>query len=438
MDPSITGTVGPSTALRRGSPHGPRMEKEIIVGRQPILNVKNELFAYELLYRDLESDNYISDNRSATASVVMHTLNQFGLKQILGGHPAFIKVDGSFLMQDMIYSIPKEQFVLSLFDDIVPSGAILERIAHFHREGYRFALNDTLLSNEAFSRIGALLPYLRYYKIDTRETDFTTLNNRSIIEHLVGRGISCIATKVESHKTHHACIDAGFELFQGYYFSRPKMMSNSVFTADQASVMKIWRLIVSDAPIGDITDAFELNPVFSAQLLNYINSAAFHFTTPIRSIQQVLMLLGRMPLMQWLLLTINAKKMSSAEEQMPIQSLLLNRIEIMLGLFEMMPDKGGIDKHDVHFVGLLSFIDLLLNTPLGGVMEELNVDVEIRRALMNHEGLLGELLLAARAIEYFDMPALETFLERHSIPVDDVVALTFKTIEKVNRFETSI
>ena len=335
------------------------MEKEIIVGRQPILNRNNELFAYELLYRDVENDNIIPDNRSATASVLVHSLNQFGLKQILGHFPAFIKIDSAFLMQDMIYSIPKDQFILALFDDIVLSNAIMERIAYFHKQGYRFAINDTILSNEALTRLKPVLPYISYCKIDSRDTDLEALNTLSIIRHLNEQGIECIATKVETHKVYHACMEAGFHYFQGYYFSRPKLMSNRIITADQVSVMKIWKLIVADTQIRDIAAAFEENPAFSAQLLSYVNSAAFHFKTPIRSIEQVLTLLGRMPLMQWLLLTINARNMTSPEEQMPLQLLLINRIEIMLGLFRLIPDKGDLSEREVHFVGLLSFIDIL-------------------------------------------------------------------------------
>ena len=414
------------------------MEKEIIVGRQPILNRNNELFAYELLYRDVENDNIIPDNRSATASVLVHSLNQFGLKQILGHFPAFIKIDSAFLMQDMIYSIPKDQFILALFDDIVLSNAIMERIAYFHKQGYRFAINDTILSNEALTRLKPVLPYISYCKIDSRDTDLEALNTLSIIRHLNEQGIECIATKVETHKVYHACMEAGFHYFQGYYFSRPKLMSNRIITADQVSVMKIWKLIVADTQIRDIAAAFEENPAFSAQLLSYVNSAAFHFKTPIRSIEQVLTLLGRMPLMQWLLLTINARNMTSPEEQMPLQLLLINRIEIMLGLFRLIPDKGDLSEREVHFVGLLSFIDILLNMPLSSVLEELNVDEEIKAALIDQKGLLGELLKAARSIEHFNMDALESFLEHHHIPVDDVITLTLKTIEKVNSFETTL
>jgi EAL and modified HD-GYP domain-containing signal transduction protein len=414
------------------------MEKEILIGRQPILNADNELFAYELLYRDIERDNVIPDNRSATSSVLVHTLNQFGLKQILGQLPAFIKVDGAFLMQDMIYSIPKDQFVLALFDDVTLSNAIIERITYFYNEGYRFAINDTALSNETLTSFKSVLKYISYCKIDTQRTDLDDLNTRSAIAHLNDLEILCIATKVETHKAYHTCVDMGFRYFQGYYFSRPKLMTHKVFDADQASVMKIWKLIVADTPIRDIADAFEINPAISAQLLSYMNSASFHFKAPIRSIQQVLTLLGRMPLMQWLLLTINARGMSSPQEQMPLQLLLINRIETMLGLFKLIPDKGAITEREVHFVGLLSCIDILMNIPLTTVLEELNVDPEIKDALLEQKGLLGELLKAARSIEHFNMDALETFLQQHDIPVDDVLNLTLQTIEKVNKFETSI
>jgi len=414
------------------------MEKEIIVARQPILNAKNELFAYELLYRDVENDNIIMDHRAATANLLVHILNQFGLKKMLGSFPAFIKIDGSFLMQDMIYSIPKEHFYLALFENIVLSGAILERIAYFYKEGYRFAINDTALHGDELIRLEPILKYVSFCKIDTRDTDFTLPVTLEKIAHLRELGVQCIATKVENHQTYQNCLDAGFGYFQGYYFSRPKLLTNRIYDADKASVMKIWRLVVADASVQDIANAFEETPVLSVQLLSYINSAAFHFKAPIRSIQQVLTLLGRMPLMQWLLLTINARKLATPEEQVPLQMLLLNRIEIMLGLYRLLPDKQEVESSEVHFVGLLSFIDILMGVPLSSVLEELHVDEEIQSALLNQSGLLGELLKAARAIEYFDMASLEAFLEAYGIAVDDVINLTLKTIEKVNSFETSL
>ena len=411
------------------------MEKEIFIGRQPILDAESVLFAYELLYRDLERDDVITDNRSATASVLVHILNQFGLKQIVGRYPAFVKVDIAFLMQDMIYTIPKEQFVLALFDTIVLSRAILERIAHFHREGYRFAINDTALEPTLLSTFKPLLPYISYCKINTQQSDLSSPGSRDLLKQLNALGIACIATRVESHKTFQICLDAGFSYFQGYYFSRPKLLANRIHDAEKAIVMKLWRLVIADAPIRDIAAAFERTPALSAQLLRYINSAAFQFRAPIRSIQQILTLLGRIPLMQWLLLSINAKHLATPEQQIPLQMLLLNRIEVMQRLFQLIRHKGLIEKQEVHFVALLSFIDILLGVPLSSIIEELDLDPRIRDALIEQKGLLGDLLKAARAIEHFDMQALEEFLERYDIAADDVISLTMQSIEKINAYE---
>lgn len=414
------------------------MQKDIFVARQPILNGNNELFAYELLYRDIDNDNHISDNRAATASVLVHTLNQFDISQILGPTPAFIKVDSAFLMQDMIYSIPKDQFVLALFQESVLSGPIIERISHFHKNGWSFAVNDSTLDHTIIANFQPILEYLSYWKIDTQSTDLQELNIQSLIHHLRDHSVACIATKVETLKVFHHCKEMGFDYFQGYYFSRPRLLTNRIFDAEQATVMKLWNLIMSDVPVKEISAAFEETPTLCAQLLNYINSAAFHFKAPIQSITQVLMLLGRMPLMQWLLLTINARTMASPKQQIPLQILLINRIEIMLGLFHLIKHHGNVDTHHVHFVGLLSFIDILLGIPLSTVLEQLNVDATISEALIEQKGLLGDLLQAARAIEHFDMDAMSSFLETYDISADDVITLTMKTIEKVNAFEESL
>ena len=62
---------------------------EVFVGRQPILNEKNEIFGYELLFRDSEK-NYaiIKDNIEATARVILNLLVYMDFHKIIGSKKA--------------------------------------------------------------------------------------------------------------------------------------------------------------------------------------------------------------------------------------------------------------------------------------------------------------------------------------------------------------
>ncbi len=412
------------------------MKKEISIGRQPILDKGNNIFAYELLYRDLEQDHLITDNRSATATVLVNILNQFGIKKIIGTHPAFIKIDSSFLLHDMILSIPKEHFIFAIFDDAVLGSAVIERIRQLHSDGYRFAINDTAFTAEILQAFKPVIPHLSFIKIDssTAEVDEIT----PLIKKYNLQTIQFIATKLETRSAFGMWSRDNIDLFQGYYFSKPKLLTHTIFSTDQITVLKVWRLIIEDVPVNQITVALEESPTLVVQLLRYVNSAYFHFRAPIKSVTQVISLIGRMPLIQWLLLLINAKNMGKEPEDNPLQGLLLNRIEIMIGLHGLMDPKPNITKDELYFVGLLSLIDILLEMPLSSVLEELHIDPAISAALLKQEGILGEILMTARAIEYCDTAAIEKFLNFYRIAPDDVVILMLNTIEKINKFESSI
>ena len=83
------------------------------LGRQPILDKDGDIVAYDLLYAD---GSKVSSDRYATAAVISSVLNTFGVEPILGRYPAFVRVDRKMLLHDLIFSVPKEFFVLSLLE----------------------------------------------------------------------------------------------------------------------------------------------------------------------------------------------------------------------------------------------------------------------------------------------------------------------------------
>jgi EAL and modified HD-GYP domain-containing signal transduction protein len=106
------------------------MMEHIYLGRQPIIGIDGELYAYEVLYRDKNKSSAISDKRYASASVISNILNKFGKRALLGNRMAFVKIDRKFLMQDLIFSIPNEFFIFSILDDVEFDERAIERVEH--------------------------------------------------------------------------------------------------------------------------------------------------------------------------------------------------------------------------------------------------------------------------------------------------------------------
>ncbi len=69
------------------------------------------------------------------------------------------------------------------------------------------------------------------------------------------------------------------------------------------------------------------------------------------------------------------------------------------------------DSHEASFVGILSLVDALLRVPIDVVLDEINVDIDVKKALLNRDGELGKLLDLVVAIEKFDMPKTDGILD---------------------------
>ena len=82
--------------------------QEVFLGRQPILDRDQQLFAYELLFRsgDAASGNFASfiDGNHATATVIANAFTEFSMADALGPYQGFIKVDHGLLFSDLIHA----------------------------------------------------------------------------------------------------------------------------------------------------------------------------------------------------------------------------------------------------------------------------------------------------------------------------------------------
>lgn len=413
------------------------MQGNQYLGRQPIINSCGEIAAYELFYRDEELCCDVKGRRFVAASVISCVLNKFGAKNLLGRHRAFIISDSDFLLHDMILSIPKDLFVFSLAECIEVNERLAERVEHLYCHGYMLAINDIALSEETIDKFVPILNFVHFCKIDSKAYDSAYVDEG--IRRLKQYPLQLIATKVESHAEFETFQSLGMDLFQGYYFAKPNILESRSYDPTHVSVIKLCNLLMSDASIDEIADAFESNHAIAVHLLQFINSAAFHFTQRISSIKNVLTLVGRNPLTQWLMLMIYSKSVSRSESQSPLILMVKSRTELMTGLLKLI--EPGVDSGRVgeaYFVGVLSLIDVLFSVELEEVLNDLNVSPAVKDALLKKEGQLGEIYGLIPSIEHFDSPVLEEFIYNYSLDPTDVAQMMVNAIESVNMFEEAL
>lgn len=409
----------------------------VYLARQPIVSIDDTLEAYEIMYLDSNKTVSIGNNLSASASVVNSVLNKFGTQNFLSEHKAFIKVDERFLMSDLIVTIPNDIFTLSLFKEIELNEKVVERIEQLHEKGFTLAINDIDLSREHIIRYKKVLDYIVYFKINIYAD--MNLEDKDLIIELQDYGVKVVATKIEDEFQYQTSKDLECDLYQGYWFAKPQILENEKFDPAQFNVLKLYNMLISDTSIDEITAEFEQNHALTLQLLQFINSAHFHFRNKISSVHHILTLIGRKPLSQWLMLMIYSKSVSKGEKVSPLMLMVRNRTELMQNLLKILkPDVRSNALGEAYLVGVLSLVDTIFKAELTDILEHIHISDIAKKALLHDEGTLGMLYKLVRAVEDFNVAEIVAFSKRYKVAEESIQEVILKSIEDVNEFESSL
>ena len=406
--------------------------ENVYLGRQPIVDSNSSICAYEILYRDKNKKSNTGDDRHASASVINSILNVFGTKSLLGEYKAFIQIDDKFLMHDIVFTIPKEFFIFSLISKIEMTEKVVERVQQLHAKGYELCINDIDLRN--VGKYKSVLKELSYIKIDF-EFEMPA-NAKELIEKIKSYGIKIIATKIETTKKYELAKELGCDWFEGYFFAEPKIVENAVYEPSQFHILKLYNLLLQDVNIDEITKEFEDNHEVTVKLLRFINSGAFHFRQRLSSIHHILVLVGRVPLAQWLMLMIYSKSVSKDETKSPLMLMVKYRTELMQNILKVVDPTAGTNMlGEAYFVGVLSLIDTVFGVKLETILDDMHISDEVKNAILFDEGILGEIFSLVRDIEAFDTQAISEFEERYFLHDNVIKNIVLQGIKDVNSFE---
>ncbi len=381
--------------------------QNVYVGRQPILDLNQQVVAYELLFRAGENAAGMPvDGALATAHVIVTAFSELGLENVLGPSRGFINVNREILLHDAIELLPRHQVVLELDEDILGDEEVIARCRTLKQEGFRIAIDSVTTVND---RVTQLLPIADVVKVETSLIAPDEL--KSLVGALLKTQCLKLAQKVETKEQAEHCRQLGFDLFQGYFFARPTVMSTKRADPGKAGLLRLLTLVLSEAEVGEIEQAFKHMPELSYSLLRMVNSVAGGMSKRIGSLRQAIVVLGRKPLQRWVQLLIYTAGHERAGLGNPLMDMAATRGKTLelLALKAHASDREYAD--NAFMVGILSLLDALLEMPIKDIVAELKLEDEIAAALLHRSGRLGGLLRLVEAKERDDVEAVVALLE---------------------------
>lgn len=385
------------------NPHG----DSVFLGRQPILDRRQELFAYELLFRNnSENAANVSDDLAATASVISHAFGEIGVEQALGPYKGFINCDAALLLSDLPELLPPDKIVLEVLETVELTPEIIERCADLKRHGFMLAIDDFTHEVE---RWRPLLLLTDIVKIDLQQLDRHQLLDTT--NTLKAYPLRLLAEKVDSREMADVCRNLGYDYFQGYYFARPAILGGQKLGQSQAALMRLLALVLQDAETSQLENALKQQPGLAFNLLRLTNSVATGVRMKITSLRHAITVLGRRQLQRWLQLVIYTNP-DGKEFPSPLMHLAATRgrmIELLAS--RMRPGDREFEGH-AFLTGIMSLMPALLGVPMENVLQGLPLEHNVVEALTSRSGELGALLSLAESLEQHDNETTRQLAQR--------------------------
>ncbi|MEF1288685.1 EAL and HDOD domain-containing protein [Vibrio sp. M260118] len=390
--------------------------RDTYVARQPILNAKRQTLGYELLFRDGESNAYPAhvDSNRATYRLIVENFLTIGTNPALAKSRCFINFPHSSLVRLLPLSLPKEQIVVEVLETCTPNDELFEAIKQIHASGYLIALDDFVYKPE-WERF---LPYVQIVKIDIMATGLE--ESCALVKERLAKGVKrrFLAEKVETEQEFLATRSAGFTFFQGYFFSKPQVISQRYVSPQHVIAMELFREVCKPSVDFEKVEKIVARDVaLSYKLLRFVNTMSNRIETPISSFRQALVYLGQDKLKIFVSLAVAS--FVSARKPQEIYTLSLQRAQFFL----LMSNDNPFNQYreQAFLIGLLSLLDSMLDMSLKDLVEQLPLSETIKAALLEREGPYGDLIKLEECYERADWQGVESACQRLNLSFNEVM-----------------
>jgi c-di-GMP-related signal transduction protein len=360
------------------------------VARQPIFDRFQNVFGYEILFRNGIEDYFNADPELAARSTLDSSL-LFGISTLCDNRRAFVNCTREVLFKDLITLLPPSQTVAEILETVEPEERVVEACKRLKSFGYLIALDDFAPNDPRIS----LVEYADIIKVDFRAT--RPEERAGMMRRFGSAKCKMLAEKLETPSEFHQARDMGFAYFQGYFFCRPEIVIGREVPASRLHYMRLLEIVSrTELDMGELEKMLKQEASICYRLLRYLNSPVFGFSLEIKSIRHAMAVLGEREMRRWirLIVTVGAAEQRCSElvlmglTRARFCELLSNRLRSSSDLFLM---------------GLLSIMDAVLEVGMDMLLKQLPVDHETKSVLLGqNSGLrtLYRLMLAQESGEW--------------------------------------
>lgn len=399
------------------------------IARQPIFNKLMKIYGYELLYRDAsEAVSFGNASSSAATATVIGGLFEQGINKIVGKAKAFVNFDYDFIMSENIELIDPETLVIEVLETVEVNPVLVERLHYLRAKGYKIALDDfeESLNNYPIVYIADIIKY------DIIITPLESIEEE--VKEALAQGKVVLAEKIETEEEFQKACDMGFQLFQGYFFSKPKIVYgiNSSKASKLQYTMILQELHREEPSYHAIAEVIESDVHFAYRVMKTMSNKKGEDT--FRSIKEALVRMGLKELERW----INVLMLQDMSEGKPTEIMRLSLVRSKFGEFVANHSIYYKRKDEVAMMCLFSMLDAIMDEPIAEALHGMMLSEDVFNALVHNTGELTIIYEMLTAYEHGDWVKVNEYAIRIQLDTKLLYPGYIETLQWVTNFFDSI
>ena len=351
----------------------------MFIARQPIFNKRLDVYGYELLFRlDKESAHYDGVSSEGATAAVIGGLFEEGLMNIVEDKYAFINFDENVIHSNALELISPDRLIVEMLEGVKVSDKLIKRLEEIKRKGYKIALDDFVEDYQAYP----LVSIAKIIKYDLRATPLNTIEEE--VKRARSEGKTILAEKVETREEFIKAKEMGFHLFQGYFFSKPNIISKRITktSSNTQYTRMLWELKKEEPCYQTLAEIIEKDVNLAYKFMRVISHRSQHDL--IYSIKTGLTYMGLDEIERWvsmlMLQDVGKNKPKELIKMSLVRTRFAEEITRLKGLTNM--------RYEASMMGLFSTLDAMLDQPMEEALEDIALTPFIKEALIHKKGKL--------------------------------------------------
>jgi EAL and modified HD-GYP domain-containing signal transduction protein len=395
------------------------------VARQPILDRSQNVFGYELLFRNGVEDYFNADPELAARSTLDSSL-LYGINMLCDRRRAFVNCTREVLFKDLITLLPPHQTVAEILETVEPEDRVIAACKRLKAAGYLIALDDFAPNDPRIP----LVEFADIIKVDIRAT--RPEERAGMMRRFGSPACKMLAEKLETPHEYRQARDMGFVYFQGYFFCRPEIVIGREVPASRLHYIRLLEMVSRrEMDMRELEKMLKQEASLCYRLLRYLNSPLFGFPLEIKSIRHAIAVLGEREMRRWIRLVVTV----GAAEQRCSELVLMGLTRARF--CELLSDRLQSNT-DLFLMGLLSIMDAILEINMDVLLEQLPVERETKAALLGQNSSLRplyQLMLAQESGEWSQSSALAKQLK---LPDEEVASTWWQALRWAQEATSSV